>query len=79
MKVGNPPVFDGKLNDVLFAFVVDGIRPKASSVDERKLPADVAFVQKELTLSDGLVSEELGTAEKLFVVEVDSLFYVFAE
>ena len=51
-EVGNPPVLDCKLQDMLFALVVDCEFAQAAASDERQMFADFSLPEKKLSLPE---------------------------
>ncbi len=79
LQLGNPPVFHGKLNDVLFPLMVHGVQSKASAYDKRNVPADLTFLEEKLTPANLLWNEERKTPLVFIVRELDALLDVPAK
>jgi len=72
-QVGNPPVFDGELQNMFFPLMIDGVLAKTALVNKGKMSAHIAFLQKELSFLNLLWSEELAAQVQFLLAEADSL------
>ncbi len=79
VQVCDPPIADGKLNDVLFAFVVDAVFSKATAVDECEMSAYLPPLQEKLIFPDPSRREKLTAAIEFPAGESDSCFDMGAQ
>ena len=79
IQIGNPPVFDRKLNNMLLTFVIDGVFAKTAGIDKGKMSAHLAFLKKELSFFNFFGCEELGAEIHLLLAEADPFLKMFME
>ena len=54
VKIGHPPTFKGKLEDMLAAFVVYGVTPEQPLFHKNGVSTDIPFLKQVLTLPEFL-------------------------
>lgn len=71
--IADPPILDCKLDDMLFAFIVDRIASQAAPDDKGVVLAYLTFLQEKLALPELLRDEERCAPLELFIRQFDAL------
>ena len=74
VEIGNPPVFNRELDDVLLSLVIDRICSKTTTIDKGDMLAQSSLLKEKLMFPDLLGRKELIQESTLFLREMDPPF-----
>ena len=71
VEIGNPPVFNRELDDVLLPPVIDRVSTKTTTIDKGDMPADISLLKEKLMFPDFLGCKTLVQESTLFLRQMD--------